>query len=234
MKTINDLYKYCIDNEVKLLSSYDADWWKEYRDNSASFDLIFRRLYYSFYYFLQSREETIAEIVTNWTADVAALLKAHDKDFSELYRIVELSPTAYRLTDNYDMTETMDRDTGETIGSRSDSGSMTTGAQTNTTTGKVSPYDSETFYNDNQASISTGERQDSSSNTYGSQSNSGTEDYTLTRKGNIGVMTVQDMLKKQNDFWSSFNFYHYVFGVIAKELLTVGAGEDSYYEDYTR
>lgn len=233
MKTINDIYKYCIDNEVKMLSNYNADWWSDYRSHSADFDKIFRRLYYSFMPFLQSREETIAEIVTNWVADVSALLKAHDKDFSELYRIVELSPTAYRLTDNYDMTETMDRDTGETIGSRSDSGSMTTGAQTNTTTGKVSPFDSENFYNDNQASISMGARSDSNSQTYGSQSNSGTEDYTLTRRGNIGVMSVQDILKKQESFWSSFNFYHYVFGVIARELLTVGAGED-YYEDYTR
>ena len=227
MKTINDLYKYCIDNEVKLLSNYDADWWKEYRDNSASFDLIFRRLYYSFFYFLQSRDETIAEVVTNWTADVAALLKAHDKDFSELYRIVELSPTAYRLTDNYDMTETMDRDTGETLGTRSDSQSI--GQQISGTTTKKAPYDSETFYNENDVDMTTGARSDSQ--TYGSQSNTGTEDYTLTRRGNIGVMTVQDMLKKQSDFWSSFNFYHYVFGVIAKELLTVGGIYD---DDYLR
>ena len=67
--------------------------------------------------------------------------------------------------------------------------------------------------------------------TIGSQTNSGTENYTLTRKGNIGVTAATDVMQKHVDFWSKFNFYHYVFGVIAKELLTVGDG-GAYHDDY--
>ena len=48
MKTINDLYKYAADNNLALLSEYDAEWWENYVTNSADYDTVFRRLYYSF------------------------------------------------------------------------------------------------------------------------------------------------------------------------------------------
>lgn len=219
MKTINDLYKYASTHTTKLLSNYDGDWWADYRSNYTSYDAVFRRLYYSFVYFMQSKDETVDEIVTNFTADVYNLLLMHDKEFSELYRVKVLDPTSYRLTDNYDMTEIMDKDTSTTLGSRSDSYTNGIGAQSNTSTTEVAPFDSNTFNNSGKVSTSLGARSDTGGTTIGSQSNSGMEDYTLTRRGNIGVMTVQDMLKKQVDFWSTFDFYHYVFGVIARELL---------------
>lgn len=219
MKTINDLYKYASTHTTKLLSNYNSDWWTDYRTNYTSYDAVFRRLYYSFIYFMQSKDETVEEVVTNFIADVYNLLLLHDKEFSELYRVKVLDPTSYALTDNYDMTETMDRDTSTTLGSRSDSYTNNLGSQTNTQTQKTAPFDSENFYNTGELGNSIGARQDGGTTTQGSQSNSGTDDYTLTRRGNIGVMTVQDMLKKQVDFWSTFDFYHYVFGVIARELL---------------
>ena len=227
MKTINDLYKFANDNDLKLLSEYDADWWEEYVANSADYDLVFRRLYYSFMYFMQSQDETIAEVTDNFIQDVENILRVHDKEFEQLYRVNELEKDAYGLTDNYDMTEKMDRDTGETLGTRSDS--QTIGQQISGTITKKAPYDSETFYNENDVDMTSGARSDSQ--TYGSQSNTGTEDYTLTRKGNIGVMTSSDVIKKHIELWESFNFYHYVFGVIARELLTVGGVYD---DDYTR
>ena len=39
------------------------------------------------------------------------------------------------------------------------------------------------------------------------------------RYGNIGVMTIDDMLMKHIETWSSFNFYDYVFTLISLELL---------------
>lgn len=227
MKTINDLYKYAADNNLALLSEYDAEWWEDYVTNSADYDKVFRRLYYSFMYFMQSKDETIAEVTENFIEDVANILQVHAKEFEQLYRVNELEKNAYGLTDNYDMREVMAKTTGDTIGSRSDS--QTIGAQTSGTTSKVAPYDSETFYNNNDVDVSTGARSDSQ--TYGSQTNSGSENYTLTRKGNIGVMTSSDVIQKHIGLWESFNFYHYVFGVIAKELLTVGGVYD---DDYDR
>ena len=49
----------------------------------------------------------------------------------------------------------------------------------------------------------------------------GTEEYTLTRKGNIGVQTGADILKRHYDFWRPYEFYSFIFGEIAKELLIV-------------
>ena len=77
MKTINDLYKFANDNEIKLLSDYNATWWADYVTNSADYDLVFRRLYYSFFYFMQSRDETTAEVVDNFVTDDENLLHVH-------------------------------------------------------------------------------------------------------------------------------------------------------------
>lgn len=227
MKTINDLYKYAAENNLALLSEFNADWWADYVEHSSDYDMVFRRLYYSFMYFMQSKNETIAEVTENFIADVANILRVHSKEFEQLWRVHTINKEAYGLTDNYDMTEHLEKETGDTYGSRSDS--QTTGAQTSSTTTKVAPYDSETFYNNNDASVSSGAREDSQQ--YGEQTNSSTEEYTLTRKGNIGVMTSSDVIQKHIGLWENFNFYHYVFGVIAKELLTVGGMYD---DDYDR
>ena len=231
MKTINDLYKYASEHDIKLLSDYNGEWWADYRTNSEEYDKVFRRLYYSFFYFMQSRDEDVDEVVDNFTDDVENLLLLHSKEFSELYRVKVLAANAYGLTDNYDMTETLNKATGAVLGSRSDSTTNNVGAQTNGNTIKKAPYDTETLYNSESHDMSLGARQDSGSMTIGSQTNSGTENYTLTRKGNIGVTAATDVMQKHVDFWSKFNFYHYVFGVIAKELLTVGDG-GAYHDDY--
>jgi len=222
MKTINDLYKFANDNDIKLLSEYNAEWWEDYVTHSDDYDLVFRRLYYSFIYFMQSKDETTAEIVDNFVTDVQNILRVHSKEFEQLWRVHTLNKNAYGLTDNYDMTEELTKYTGETLGSRTDSTSLTTGAQISGTTSKVAPYDSGNFSNHNDVEVNSGARSDSTSATYGTQTNTGSENYTLTRKGNIGVMTSSDVIKKHIDLWESFNFYHYVFGVIARELLTVG------------
>lgn len=224
MKTINDIYQHCKTEDRPMLSSTDfsADWWAEYLENYGQYDKVFRRLYYSFLYFMQSTQESTEEVADNFTEDVENILMVHAHEFAELYRVHAQELNAYKLTDNYDMEEKLTKTTGEILGQRSDSYTNNTGAQTNSTTGKVSPYDSETFYNDNSLQTSIGARSDGGSAITGSQTNSGTENYTLTRKGNIGVSTATDMMRKHVDFWENFNFYHYVFGIIAKELLTAG------------
>ena len=47
----------------------------------------------------------------------------------------------------------------------------------------------------------------------------GTKEYTLTRKGNIGVATATDMMKKAVEFWDLFSFYDFIFKEIARDLL---------------
>lgn len=214
-KTVNDMFKYSKANNIKLLSTYGADFWQPYITNYDKYDALFRRMFVSFKYFLQEDEADIEDVVTDFVNDVYNHLLANDKKYSELYRVLVLPDNKYSITDNYDVTETMDRDTTSNnvndYGQRSDSNG-------NTSTGSVSPYDNNTFNNSTQVS-------DTGSFTKGSEhdtlDNTGTEDYTLHRVGNIGVMTITDMLKKHTDYWSDYEFYTYIFKDIARELLSV-------------
>lgn len=262
LKTVKDMYKYASDNSEKLLSNYSADFWNDYRTNYTTYDKLFCRLFRSWFYFLQERDEDISDIVSNFTADVYAHLLLNDKKYSELYRINVLPDDDYSLVNNYDMHEEMDKNTtsnnsntygqridsdsygarsdSDSYGARSDSDSF--GAQSNSTTNTVAPYNSSSYQPDNQSQESIGTRADShtkgaqsDSHTKGAQSdthtkgsesdtlnNTGTEDYELHRYGNIGVMTVTDMLKKHDEYWTVYEFYEKIFRDIARELLMIG------------
>ena len=226
LKTVKDMYKYASDNSSMLLSNYNAAWWKDYRDNYQRYDKIFLRFYRTWWYFQQEHNQTIAEITSDFTAEVYNHLMLNERKYTELYRIHVLPDEDYSLTNNYDMHEVMDKDTttsgSDTFGSRSDSDSY--GLQTVGTERTISSYNDNTYQPDNNESTTLGSHQDS--HTKGAQSDShsgsGTEDYTLHRYGNIGVMTVTDMLKKHEDFWTVWEFYEMIFRDIARELLMIG------------
>lgn len=226
LKTVKDMYKYADDNSIKLLSGYAADFWKDYRDNFQRYDNLFCRYFRSWFYFLQEHDEDIEDITNNFIIDVYSHLMLNDKKYSELYRIHVVDDDKYSLLDNYDMKEEMDRDTtsnnSNTYGSRTDGDTI--GAQSNTQTRKVAPFDSSTFNNESEVSESLGARSDG--HTKGQQqdtlNNTGTEDYTLHRYGNIGVATATDMMKKAKDFWTVWEFYEMIFRDIARELLMIG------------
>ena len=226
LKTVKDMYKYADDNSIKLLSGYAADFWKEYRDNYNRYDNLFCRYFRSWFYFLQEKDEDISDIVNDFVTDVYSHLMLNDKKYSELFRIHVLPDEDYSLVNNYDMHEVMDKDTTSnntnTYGSREDSDGI--GAQSNTRTNEVAPFDSSSFNNESKVSDSLGARSDT--HTKGSQedtlNNTGTEDYELHRYGNIGVMTVTDMLRKHDEYWTTYEFYEKIFRDIARELLMIG------------
>ena len=155
------------------------------------------------------------------------------------------------------------REDSESLGRRIDDSESHVGTHTDTKTNEVSPYNNESFYNNEKVTDVSGPRIDtvqntlgaqqntrttgsqSNSHTTGSQSNSYTEgsqqntftegsqqnsfvkgsqtdsyseDYTFTRRGNNGIAAA-DMLNKHHRFWSLFEFYSYIFGEIAKEML---------------
>ncbi len=74
--------------------------------------------------------------------------------------------------------------------------------------------------------IQYGAQTDSASVVKGAQSdatsNTGTESYTLTRVGNIGVQTPTDILDKHKNVWSKYEFYEFIFREIADALLMIG------------
>lgn len=228
MKTVNDMYKYANANSMLLLSNFNATFWQDYIANHARYDKLFRRLYYNFKYFMQECDsdlDDIADVTSEFIDDVYNHLMANKRKYEELYRIHVISDEDYSITDNYHITETMDRDTTSTddnvYGARTDQ--ETRGSQTNTTESDVSPYDNENFYNEGKVTDVLGTRSDSL--TKGSHTdalaNVGTEDYTLTRRGNIGVQTGTEMLEKHNRYWDKYKFYEYIFACICADLLLV-------------
>lgn len=229
-KTINDIYKYTRSVGMMMLSNYPADFWSDYIANHARYDSIFRRMFKSYVYFMQEKDDSIEDITADFKEDVYNHLLINHKKYSELYRINQISDEEYSLLNNYNITEKMDRDTTKnndnTYGDREDSTISNIGSQTSNSTDKVSPFDSENFYNDNSNQTTMGARLDDGTFSKGEQIDAlkevGTEDYTLTRVGNIGVMTGTDMLDKHYRYWNMYEFYTMIFKDICKELLLVG------------
>ena len=249
--TVKDMYNKSVESGSKLFPLLNLDFWNDYSKNSEIFDRRFCNLYSSFYFYLQKDDATVEFILQKFKDYVSDFLYFNSKKYSELFRINNISDEVYSITDNYNTTETLERNNTNTsnevigekadtettsYGSRHDNSSTTLGSQTNTTTDKVSTYDSEDFYNKTNTEDSLSERTDSTSSNIGEHtdtttSNSGEqtnstnqtsiETYTLTKKGNIGVKTVSEILNEHDNFWDSFSFYDRIFKDICSECLLV-------------
>lgn len=140
---------------------------------------------------------------------------------------------------------TSSKDITDVFGQRIISEENTIGSQENSAVDKVAPYDSETFSNESRAETNLGERQDEStkthntftdthgtetesSTTYGTHSDTheheGSDSYTITKKGNIGVQTQSEVMDKHVRFWNGYNFYRIIFEDICKDLLLIERG----------
>ena len=51
LKTVNEMFDYARNNNLKLLSDFEANFWQEYVSNHSQYDALFRRMYFSFKYF---------------------------------------------------------------------------------------------------------------------------------------------------------------------------------------
>lgn len=210
-KTVNEMYEVTKSAGTPLLSNFNAVFWTDYIEHYTELDRYFARRYRSFRYFLQEESDTIEVVTQNFTSSVYEHLLVNKKRYEELYRVQSVNDNDYMLLDNYNVNTTI---TKEGAGN----GSIVSGEREdklyNTT--KVSPFDSENFYNDTTSDGSTrkGAETDTTSNAYN-------ETVTSNKKGNIGVQTGADMLGKHTDYWKNFDFYNLVFSEIAKELLLV-------------
>lgn len=251
LKTVKEMYESAVLKDTALLSTYGGDFWNEYIQNHKEYDRLFMRMFKSFKYFLQDGSESIDVVLTNFTEDVKLHLMVNSKKYSELYRTYIVNDTDYMLLDNYNVKESMNKQnsyegsdvlgkrddvTNDTIGAITTNTTSTIGEQINSEIKKVSPYDSNNFNNESGTDSNFGTRSDSGNTTTNehtdnltftkgqqtdSHSNTSTESYELTRKGNIGVQTGADMLKKHDSFWTSYEFYTMIFKDICKELLLV-------------
>lgn len=232
--TVRDMYNYAQENNLMLLADagIQFDFWAEYLANSAEFDKAFDRYYKTFYYFDQEEGETVETVYNRFIADIKSFLRVHSKRYSELYRIHVISDEQYSVLDNYDITETKNRTRDNTLtdnmGQRVVNDTVTTGAQSNISLNEVTPFDEENFYNNNRNTQTIGQRADTDVTTSEAVQDTHVtaeeEDYTLRRKGNIGVQTQSEVMQKHVDFWNLFDFYKIVFDDMCKELLLIDKG----------
>lgn len=233
---VNELYKYAVDNEKMFLTqNFNAEFWNEYQNEHERFDRYFKTLYSSFKYilgvdtFAELHDTTIAEQFTRFQTDVENFLTANEKRYLELWRVNVVPDADYSITNNYDMTETMSRKTSNKVDRNADEYTDTVtdtmGSQDITDTNTVAPFDSETYNAHTQDKTTREQYIDTHMLDNGAQhtneTGNGTEDYDLTRKGNIGVMTQTEVMRQHNEFWKVFDFYKMVFNDIADYMLLV-------------
>ena len=140
---VNDIFKYCEANNIKMLTNYDSDFWEVYRYNSDYFDRLFRNSYKHFIVYSHTDAEDIDELVAEWVFDVLAFLKLNDKRYSELWRLQDISDTDYSILDNYNVRES--HMTAGTVNRTDTMGSKTNSSNTSTVHGQQSISETNSF-----------------------------------------------------------------------------------------
>ena len=150
--------------------------------------------YFNFIY-ISSDVTEVASIISN-------LAEIYNNEYTTKVGLLLMD---YNPIENYNSTETESTTSENTTTSGNENTTTTTTNSTTEnsgdTTNKVSPYDSENFNNDNNTTTTnttTGNATDTTTiNDNGNISSNGTSSRTLTRKGNIGVTTTQQMIESE-------------------------------------
>ena len=150
--------------------------------------------YFNFIY-ISSDVTEVASIISN-------LAEIYNNEYTTKVSMLLLD---YNPIENYNSSETESTTSENTTTSGNENTTTTTTNSTTEnsgdTTNKVSPYDSENFNNDNNTTTTnttTGNATDTTTiNDSGNMSSNGTSSRTLTRKGNIGVTTTQQMIESE-------------------------------------
>ena len=227
-KTI-DLYKGLSAGARLLPLTTSFAWWDDvYKaSTAATYDREFVRRYKNFEYFDFLEADEVADAITNFKADVLSILTLNQKKYAEIYRLFVVTDEDMPITYNYDMTETTGKQKlTDTYGGTS----FTKGEQQNTdgqltNTHNVAPFNSTTpiaessDVKDSQT-ITEGSRTDTTLQHTDTHEN---DEWTLTRKGNIGVQTAADIARIFNNFWGDdFKYMQMIFEDICKQLLMIG------------
>ena len=223
-----DLYKAVGTGESLLPTGTDFDFWEEtYGANTAVYDREFARRFTTFEYFDFLDADEVAEARENFHADVLSILTFNQKRYAEMYRVFLVEDADDPITYNYDMEETTGaQHTSSVKGEQIN----TTGSQENTTgsqtdTHNVAPYNTSTLTAESSDVAGSrtdnfGQRQD----TDGERTDTfDSNEWTLSRRGNIGTQTAADILRLHTAYWADqYKFMQLIFDDIAKQLLMCG------------
>lgn len=227
MWTVLQMYKSLTPEQTLLPTDTGYEWWSEYESLPGAFDREFTRMFAGYKY-----DDIFGDsLITDWHLDIMALFTKNNKKYSEFYRIHTVTNEDMPLSYNYDMTEDMDKTTGDQgsviTGQRTDVSNNNYGDQNFSNANNVTGYNSNVEQRDNSGTSSSGSHNDILQFTKGREQdtsqNTGTEKYKLTRKGNIGVQTAADIARIFLNFWDDpkTNLYQVIFMDICRELLRI-------------
>lgn len=238
VKTVWDMYQYCKENNIPLLSSFNSsaltDYMDFYADHQAVMDLRFAKMFKDYRYYDQDidGENDIAEVTDAFIDEVIGFFLVNDTKLALKFRIeddlINSTTATYNFMNDINITETKEGertlDREYVSGAREDSSGSTQGARSDTTTNQVKAFNSSTFVDSSKTTYSKGAEEDSSSYNKGEQTDTegvtGNESHTIVTKGSRGNASAN--IEKYNKTWSTYeSFWNYVFKEIARELLLV-------------
>ena len=202
-------------------------WDSTYGASSAVYDREFARRFKSFIYYDFLEADNIEDAADNFKADILSILTFNKKRYEEMYRVFLVADADDPITYNYDMTETTGAQHNETKYGEYE---FTKGEQEDTNgevtdSHSVAPFNSSTMSAESedttsQHTVTEGERTD----TTGEHTDEyDSDEWTLTRRGNIGVQTAGDILRIHTQYWTEqYKFMQLIFDDIAKQLLLGG------------
>lgn len=189
--------------------------------NISTVDLfnIFNMKYYSFIY--------ISDDIIEISGIISNLAKVYENEYTKK---VETLLLEYNPIENYNSSETEEMTTVNTSTTGNENTTTTTSSSESNSTGemmnKISPYDSENFNNNNNQTNTTNSSANGTDSTKSTDSGNitanGNTVRTLTRKGNIGVTTTQQMIESEFELRSKnlvFEFLEKVSKFILLEYI---------------
>ena len=225
---IKDLYLHAQQESADLLpASVGMDFWDEVYTGTDKpvIDREFARRFSGFTYYDFLMPDDVSTSLSDLKSDITSILTFNKKRYEEMYRVFLVSDEDDPITYNYDMTETTGKQHTETKYGQTE---FTKGEQENTNgelkdSHNVAPYNSLTAAMPEseditaEQTITEGERKD----TTGEHTDEyDADEWTLERKGNIGVQTAGDILRIHTEYWTEkYKFLQLIFDDICKQLL---------------
>lgn len=227
MVNVKDMYDYSVENNLKLLSNYSANFWTYYNNNHSYFDSFFSKRFKNFIYFDQDEDSSVDIITPTFISSVYEWLLVNDKRYSELFRPFELTDTEYSILHDYDITTThsgQNDHTGAIItGQRTDVDINNIGSQEFAELNKVTPFNSNDENSHDSTNSANGNRQDILQHTKGQQENTDrSQDLKSFNERSFGLKggrTPAELLELHNKLWKVNNFYLMVIDEISREYL---------------
>lgn len=248
MYNVGDIYKYSVDAQTKMLTSpILVNIMPDYESNYKQYDIWVAQTYSLFNVMDMVKPSSDGEAFQSFNALFNSFMRVREWDFSGIAKLLKQD---YNPTENYNLTEdeTTDRNpnitrstsTNNTVGKQhsKDIVNTTPDEQTITINGYKIPYNTTNEHltdktvNSNEVrkgSVVDSERNvDSVTNTSsGTDKETGNENTirSLTRYGNIGITTYQQMAEQEKNF-RNFSLFQYIIEKFVSEFCVYDSNND--------